>query len=108
MKEKNQLILRTMIQTAVMLECSIARLLDCSIIHYSFFIFHFSFFSSRQSPVPSPRIRAEPRKPAKEKADVMQGEKERTCELLFRPCSHTAYDCGLEGGDRRQQGWPVR
>ena len=43
-------------------------------------------------------------KPAKEKADVMQGVKERTCELLLRPCSHTAYDCGLEGGDRRQQG----
>ena len=35
-------------------------------------------------------------------ADVMQGEKERTCELLFRPCSHTACDCGLEGGDRRR------
>jgi hypothetical protein len=52
-------------------------------------------------------IRAEPGKPAKEKADVMQGEKERTCELLFRPCSHTACDCGLEGGDRRQQGWRV-
>ena len=33
---------------------------------------------------------------------MMQGEKERTCELLFRPCSHTACDCGLEGGDRRR------
>jgi hypothetical protein len=50
-------------------------------------------------------IRAEPRKPAKRNADVMQGVKERACELLLRPCSHKAGRCGLEGGDRRQQRW---
>ena len=48
-------------------------------------------------------IRAEPRKPAKRTADVMQGGKERACELLLRPCSHTAERCGLEGGDRRRR-----
>ncbi|MBP1673115.1 MAG: hypothetical protein H6Q25_930 [Bacteroidetes bacterium] len=36
------------------------------------------------------RIRAKPGKPASEEDDVMQGVKERTCELLLRPCSHTA------------------
>ncbi|PKP19487.1 MAG: hypothetical protein CVU04_05910 [Bacteroidetes bacterium HGW-Bacteroidetes-20] len=54
------------------------------------------------------RIRAKPRKPAKRTADVMQGVKERVCELLLRPGSHTDGRCGLEGGDRRQQeGWCV-
>ena len=48
-------------------------------------------------------IRAEPRKPASEETDVMQGVKERTCELLLRPCSHTVYERGLEGGDRRRR-----
>ena len=33
---------------------------------------------------------------------MMQGVKERACELLLRPCSHTAVWCGLEGGDRRR------
>ena len=37
----------------------------------------------------------------------MQGVKERACELLLRPCSHTAYTCGLEAGGRRQQGGAV-
>ena len=46
------------------------------------------------------RIRPGARKPAKVKAVGMQGVKERACELLLRPCSPTAYYCGLEGGDR--------
>jgi len=37
----------------------------------------------------------------------MQGVKERACELLLRPCSPTAYTCGLEAGGRRQQGGAV-
>ena len=45
-------------------------------------------------------IRPKARKPAKVKAVGMQGVKERACELLLRPCSHSAYTCGLEAGGR--------
>jgi len=53
------------------------------------------------------RIRPGARKPAKLEAAGMQGVKERACELLLRPCSPTAYNCGLEAGGRRQQGRTV-
>ena len=46
------------------------------------------------------RIGPEARKPAKVEAVGMQGVKERTCELLLRPCSPTAYTCGLEARGR--------
>ena len=46
------------------------------------------------------RIRPEARKPAKVKAVGMQGVKERACELILRPCSHSAFTCGLEAGGR--------
>ena len=79
-----------------------SRVLMCSCA--PLFILHSSFFTIRYS-LQNRRfccVRTEPRKPAKEEADVMQGGKERACELLLRPCSHTAYDCGLEGGGRRR------
>jgi hypothetical protein len=74
------------------------------IFHYSLFILHSSLFTQNRRFC---RVRWKPGKPAKRTSDVMQGVKERTCELLLRPCSHTDGRCGLEGVHRRRVGWIV-